>query len=468
MTDLQTLAPIANGFYGDQHHQPIQTHTPLGYGHQGSNSSQGYYAPTQQPAGSTYGHVYYPASHGGDGGNGTTVDSRNQGISALNNFYYDTQRGTFDPKSYSQVETRLMAIQAGHFPFLSNGGGMSDYQPAAAPAGTAGPQVGVHGTSPQYLLPGLNNLRTKNDLLDIDRIMEQAQATIYENSNQLAAAGIDTRGQPDTYHISGGMYYRQSQSPPSTQLRSTHNTGEPSAPQVINAPIPSRDSPPALTPTGSAKSFNSARSPASVQSNRGVSPVTTGSMYPTLPGTSSAAMSNGYFPSSMAPNSTLGNQFDGDELRRFRGGNLQRAQPSRKKEAPNKINIEQAGNHEDEMDCSDDTFAMLQTQTIDGSAENDEIPRTRTRRRSVEVSPSMIDPALSGSTLSPSGELDERDIKANENWVTMARTIEDLRAWIKHRVQNGEFECIDEPDNDEEDNSQTPSLYPVLRRTEKL
>lgn len=467
MTDLQTLATTANGYYGDQHHQQLQPHAPLGYGHQGSNGSQGYYAPTQQPSGSTYGHVYYPASHGGDGGNGTSVDSRNQGISALNNFYYDTQRGTFDPKSYSQVESRLMAIQAGQFPFLSSGGGMSDYQPAAAPIGTAGPQVGVYGSSPQYLLPGLNNLRTKNDLLDIDRIMEQAQATIYEHPNQMAAAGIDTRAQPDTYHISSSTHYRQSQSPPSTQLRSLHNTGEPSAPQVINAPTPSRDSPPALTPTGSAQSFNSARSPASVRSNRGVSPVATGSMYPTLPGTSSAAMSNGYFPSSMAPTSTLANQFDGDELRRFRGGNLQRAQPSRTKEPPSRINTERAGKQVDEMDRSDDAFAMVQNSTSDTLSETDEIPRTRTRRRSVEVSPSMIDPALSGATLSPSGELDERDIKADENWVVMARTIEGLRAWIKHRVENGEFENMDEPGSDDEDeNFPAPSLYPLLRQAQ--
>lgn len=403
--------------------------------------------------------MYYPASHGGDGGNGTTTDSRNQGINALNNFYHDAKSGDFDPKSFGQVESRLMTIAAGQFPFLSNGD-MPDYQPAAAPINTAGSQVGVYGPAPQYLLPVFNNIRTKNDLLETDRVMEQAQATIYEHPNQMAAAGVGAHTQPDTYHIPRGVHYRQSHSPPSAQLRSLHSIGENSRPQIINAPIPSQDSPPALTPTGSTKSLTPARSPASIQSNGRISPVATGSMYPTLPGTSSGAMANGYFSSSTAPASTLANQFDGDELRRFRGGNLQRAQPARTQQSPNGNKIGRADHHADEMDCSEDT--MLKNQLSDTSSEPDEVPRNRIRRRSVEVLPSMIDPALSGVTLSSSGELDEGDIKASEKWVMMARTIEGLRAWIQHRVENGEFETLDGSDHDEKEDGQTPGLYPTL------
>lgn len=60
----------------------------------------------------------------------------------------------------------------------------------------------------------------------------------------------------------------------------------------------------------------------------------------------------------------------------------------------------------------------------------------------------MIDPALSGGSgtvASPSpGELDERDIKENEVWVGIVRTIEGLRAWIRRRIENGEYEGPEE------------------------
>lgn len=432
----------------------------MNYGHPNHSISQGYYAPTQQPSGSTYGHVYYPASHGGDGGGGTTVDTRNQGISALNNFYHDAQSGAFNPKSFSQVQSRLMAIQAGQFPFLSNGE-MSDYQSVATPDGTTGPHIGSYGPTPQYLLPALSNLRTKNDLLEIDRIMEQAQATIYEHPTQMAAAGIGGHAQPGTYHISSGVHFHHSQSPPSVQLRTLHNTGGPSQPQVINAPTtPSRDSPPALTPTGSSKSFTPAQSPASTQSNGRMSPVSTGLIYPTLPSTSSAAMANGYLPSSIAPASTLANQFDGEDLRQFRGNNLQRAQPPRSKKQSNKDDMQEVEDSSDEMDFSNHKMPKT-TQALNVSSETGKASEARIRRRSVEISPSMIDPALSAIIHSPSGELDEGDIKASETWVMMARTIEGLRAWIQHRIKNGEFERADEPGRDDE-SSQTPGLYPDL------
>lgn len=43
-----------------------------------------------------------------------------------------------------------------------------------------------------------------------------------------------------------------------------------------------------------------------------------------------------------------------------------------------------------------------------------------------------------------SGELDERDIKENEVWVGIVRTIEGLRAWIRRRIENGEYEVPEE------------------------
>lgn len=345
-----------------------------------------------------------------------------------------------------------MAISAGQFPFISNGG-MADDQSAPASAVGAGPQVGIYASSPHYLLPAMSNLRTKNDLLDIDRIMEQAQATIYDNAPQMAAAGLATDTQPGTYHISSAVDSRQSHSPPSIHVRSSHYGGVASASRVVTAPSPPRESPPALTPTGSVRSLPSNQSPTSLHSNGGTSPGTAGSMYPTLPVTSSAAMTNGYFPSSMAPASTLADQFNGDELRRFHGGNLGRSQLSRR--------IQKDEKHEDGMDLDDDSVLAAEDGSSTISSDADDVSRTRDHQRKAEVSASVIDPALSGVASPSTGEMDEGEIMVNNNWVVMARTIESLRSWIQQRVENGEFEP-DEEQAGKADLEETPGLYPVL------
>lgn len=463
---MPTMAFTANSYYADQpHHSQLTQHAPINYGHASSNGSHVYYAPTQQPTGSSYGHVYYPTAHGADGGGATSLDSRNHGVNALNTFYYDAQRGAFDPKSYAQVESRLMAISASQFPFLSTGS-MADYRSTGSPAGHGGPQVGVLGPSPQYYLPAMNHLRTKNDLLAVDQIMEQAQATIYEHPSQLAAAGLGHLAQPDVLRASDSPPPR---SPPLSHPRPPYSAH--SVPHIISTPTPSRDSPPALTPTDSTKSFNSGHSPITRHSSAGISPAVTGSMYPTLPGTSTAGISNGLFRSS--PASTLGNQFQGEEFLRMRSGQLHQGRPPIVKEE-----VRQPDSHEklgEKMDLSDDHVVKGNSENR-GSRGNSEKHVSRgnsdssrtpvkqekaARPRNIEISASMIDPALSEVTPPSAGEMDEKEIKADENWIMMARTIESLRSWIQHRVANGEFEREDEM-SPKRRKSTPPSLYPVL------
>jgi hypothetical protein len=436
----------------------------MSYGHAAPNGSQVYYAPTQQPTGSNYGHVYYPATHGGDSAASTTLDSRNHGVNALNTFYYDAQRGAFDPKSYAQVESRLMAISASQFPFLSNGS-MADYRATAPSAGQGGPQVGVLGPSPQYFLPAMNNLRTKNDLLAVDQIMEQAQATIYEHPSQMAAAGLGHLAQPDAYHVPSAPNLRQSRSPPAMPPRFSHHANVASVSHMMT-PTPSRDSPPALTPTDSTRSFTSGHSPVSRQSSGGISPATTGSMYPTLPGSSMAAMSSGLFRPSAAPVSTLGNQFTGDEFLRMRSGQLHRGRPLNVKEEAHEPDPRPELKVEDKMELSDVPVARRDHDSSSTSAKQESPAPVEARPPNPEVSAAVIDPALSGVAASSAGELDEREVTADENWVMMARTIESLRSWIQRRVENGEFEPEDEHKEargtTEERTESTPSLYPVL------
>ena len=448
----------ANSYYTDQqHHSQINQHAPMGYGHAGSNGPHVYYAPTQQPTGSSYGHVYYPTAHGADGGGATTLDSRNHGVNALNTFYYDAQRGAFDPKSYAQVESRLMAISASQFPFLSNGS-MADYRSTGSAAGQGGPQVGVLGPTPQYCLPAMNHLRTKNDLLAVDQIMEQAQATIYEHPSQLAAAGLGHLAQPDAYHVPRVSNSPPRRSPPLSYPRSSPHAHGSSVPHIISTPTPPRDSPPALTPSDSTKSFTSGHSPVSRHSSAGISPAATGAMYPTLPGTSSAAMSNGLFRPSAAPAPTLGNQFHGEEFLRMRGGQLHQGRPPHMKAEVRQPEPQERPKSGDEMDLTDDRVTKRSSDSSRTPVKQEKA--TRHRPRSIELSASMIDPALSAVTPPSAGEIDEKEIKADENWIMMARTIESLRSWIQHRVANGEFEPEDETNPDRRKSA--PSLYPVL------
>ncbi len=422
VTDLQALASTATGYYTDNHQ--LQSNMPMNYGQQSQQGSQGgYYAPTAQSGPGVYGQVYYqdPGSH-------AAFNTGKQGFNALNNLVPDIHNGSFDPRSYTQVSSRLNFIRSSGIPFLQ-AGGMADYQPVAAATSNEGAH-GVFGPTTHYSLPSLlPNLRTKSDLHAADSRYAQMQTTIYENSNQLAAAGV---AQPEMHYVQNGIVLRHSQSPPSRQLLSPHQNGPSSiAIPAANSP-PNHHGTPGLTPPSSASTYSSGHSPTT---NYNLSPTQTSStMYPTLP--NSAATSTGYFPSSMAPSSALGTQFDNDSRHRHGGGTLQKARPLRPIKA------------EEAMDTSDDSCT---TPTKAVSSSKDDTKLSIATRNQVQVPSSNIDPALSGLVSSPggSGELDEGAIRANEIWVEQARTIEALRKWVQGRLAREDFE-IDGQEGSEE------------------
>lgn len=422
VTDLQALASTATGYYTDNHSLP--SNMPMNYGQQSQQGSQGgYYAPTAQSGPGVYGQVYYqdPGSH-------AAFSTGKQGFNALNNLVPDIHNGSFDPRSYAQVSSRLNVIRSSGIPFL-RAGGMADYQPVAAATSNEGAN-GVFGPTTHYSLPALlPNLRTKNDLHAADSRYAQMQTTIYENSNQLAAAGV---AQPEMHYVQNGIVFRHSQSPPSRQLLSPQNGPSSIAIPAANSP-PNHHGTPGLTPPSSASTYSSGHSPVS---NYNPSPIQTSStMYPNLP--SSAAASNSYFPSSMAPSSALGTQFDTDSRHRHGGGTLQKARPLQR------VKVEEA------MDTSDDS-CTTPAKAVSSPKENTK-PSVATRDQ-VGVPSSNIDPALSGLVSSPggSGELDEGAIRANEIWVEQARTIEALRKWVQGRLEREEFEDDDGPEGSEE------------------
>ena len=169
----------------------MQPHPPMGYGPQTHSGAPSYYAPTQQQG---YGNGYAPVSYSlgqGSGVHNASFDSA-KSIADLNTFIGDIQRGLINPKSYTQLSNRLMPLQQTGVPYLLSGG-LADYQPAAAPIDLGGGQGGVYGPSPQYSLPGIDGLRTKDQLVHMAQRFEQMAATVYEAADQAAAAGT---GQP--------------------------------------------------------------------------------------------------------------------------------------------------------------------------------------------------------------------------------------------------------------------------------
>jgi len=438
IANLQNLA--ANGGYYDHSAQMHPASAP-NYGNPHHNGHNSYYAP-QQPT--SYGPVYYPVSHGGDLGQHAAYDSRKRGFDALNDFFGDAKRRQIDPTSYAQVGQRLMALQG----IPLHGGGISDYM--SAPAMVAVDGHGGHGghmPPHQYALPPMPNLRTKNDLMNIDQFLEQMQSTVYESSNAAAAAGVQ---QPGAHYTHSAVNFRQSHSPPQTlhsfgPLSSHVSSAHTTAPMTATHSSQSNGSgTPALTPASSALSYTPGHSPSS---SHGMSPTsrhssTAAAPYPSLP-----SVTLGYSPhSTTAPAATLGTNFDSDPRRRYSGGMLQRS--------ANPRNV-------DMMDVSDDSRTPSPKELT---------PRPETIIKT-EVS-SNIDPALSG--VSSPGEHSEggdsaRD-RAEEAWIENIRVIEALRKLISDRLERKEYDEEEDVSmsgtvyrSDEKAEKSSENLYPVLR-----
>jgi hypothetical protein len=429
----------ANGGYYDPHSAQMHPGSAASYNAQQPAVHNGYYAP-QQP--SSYGPVYYGVSHQGDVGHHAGAygnDTRKRNYDALNEFFGDAKRRQIDPTSYSQVGQRLMALQG----IPIHGGGLSDYMQAGPQLVAVDGHGGGHGgpmPQHQYALP-LPNIRTKNDLINIDQFLEQMQSTVYESSNAAAAAGIQ---QPGAHYTHSAVNFRQSHSPPQTVLHGLgHMNSRVSSAHATDPMLATHSSQsnasgtPALTPSSSV-SYTSGHSPVS---SHGMSPTshhssTASAAYPSLP-----TVSMGYPPhSTTAPTSTLGTNFDSDLRRRYSGGMLQRS----------------ANPQSDMTDVSDDSATP--------SPKESHTPRPELR--TTEIS-SNIDPALSGiaspGVSSESGE--SAQDRAEEAWIGNIRVIEALRKFISELIERKEYDSDDvSMGGTEEKAEKAPeSLYPVLR-----
>ena len=409
---------------------------PINYPQHQPPNGQSYYAPTSQSSYS-YGNVAYTLNHGGEAGQ-VSMESQRQGLETIRNLVLDAKAGAFDTNSYGEIGSRLAALAGSNLPFLS-GASMGDFQ---AQPGGGSPGGGVYGPTAQYALPSIPNLRTKDDLLNADQIFSAIQTTIYENSNAVAAAGI---GQPGAQYVQT-MGQRSSHSPPGLHLQSAHNT---SFASNIETPSPQSNhsnGTPALTPPSSAHSYASGNSPPSLHGNNTFQQAPMAAMYPTLPGASSDTAS-GYGPANMAPASTLQSQLDTSHRRRYSGGTLQKARP-----------VHVPAKHEDAMDTTEEGSTTPKNNAVPSPPT--EAASTNKRQSRGIFSSSNLDPALGGMA-SPSGEMDEVAVKENEMWVSNARTIEALRASIKHRLESNDYDTAEE-EHQPESKDEPASLYPVL------
>jgi hypothetical protein len=442
-----------NGYYdhGAQMHPGSAA-----YGASHHSAHNGYYAPAPPQSSAYGGSVYYPMSHGNTLSQSAVYDERKRGYdAALNDFFGDAKRRQIDPTSYAQVGQRLMALQG----IPIHGGGISDYIHAGPQlvsvdghGGHGGHGHGGHLPQHHYSLP-LPNLRTKNDLMNIDTFLEQMQSTVYESSNAAAAAGIH---QPGNHYTHQGINFRQSHSPPQTSIHSIGSMAPHVSSSYVSAPMTSTHSSisvssgtPALTPSSSSVSYTSGNSP---MSSSGMSPVsrhsstTSAAAYPNLP-----AVSLGYssHPSTTAPTPTLGTNFDSDLRRRYSGGVLQRSAVAPRVEA------------------SDAAIGSPTPSPKEGTPRPDSIVKT-------EVS-NNIDPALSGVSSPGAQSADSGESakdRAEEAWIENIRVIEALRHYIGDRLKNKQYEDDDEDvsmtgtetkTQEKPEEKSSDNLYPVLR-----
>lgn len=412
----------------------------------GTASGNGTYGPgAGNGAYAGYGSVSYPNNAAIQ--DLQSMDTRRRAIEALNDFLGDIKRRAINPNSYYDVGQRLGA--GGSLPLPVGGGYNTGYSGNAASGGgnsnfngfSAGSLLDTlgftggndsHGggglsslTHSGYSLP-MSNARTKNDLQDIDRFLESLQQTVYETSNQQAAAGIQQPGVhahfAGDYGFSNHYGSRSSLSPPTFNQTS----GASSFGAMTAASMPSVSSSasaldtPALTPASVSSYSSSGQSPMSSHGGRSSIGSSAQPMYPSLPSvTGMSDFNSGYSVTTSAPASGLASGFEGLDGRRYSGGKLQRQAPA-------------ASTDVEMRDAPEDG-----QRTPKAAAAT--VPEAHKEKASSSIDPALRADASDG-TSTPRRRSEEAAEKRQEDWVENIRTIETLRKWIADRLARGDFE----------------------------
>jgi hypothetical protein len=371
------------------------------------NGHTSYYSQHQPHA---YQPIYYQQPMNGRqefmGHQAATYDARKRGFEDLNDFFGSAKRRLIDPGSYGQVGRSLLPL---HTSLAVQTGGLgpgTEYLAAPAPqmAATGGGPAGP--LTQYYTLPPMPNLRTKNDLEQVDQILSQMQTTVYENISPSSAHfphSVDVRHQSPVYPVGGRAsmdHYAVSAAPipsPLTAASANSSSGTP-----------------AVTPPSSSLSYSTGHSPSA--STSGLSPTShnsssTAVAYPSLPAVSYPGQST---------TSTIASSFGGVE-RRMSGSMLQSARRGRR------------------------------------GAENEITAAT----------PRASEGALSPASRSDDSEA-SGDSETYDDWLQNMRLIEFMRKYVQSRLARKDFEGEDnrvDPmvlDSPVRAHTEKP-LYPVLR-----
>ncbi|KAI6795207.1 hypothetical protein KC332_g12964 [Hortaea werneckii] len=430
----------AMGANGNPSYYP--SHDPSGmnpYQHgYGMHNANGYAQPGTNGQYGNYGSVNYPNNSAM--ADIQSMDTRRRAIEALNDFLGDIKRRAINPNSYYDVGHRIGSGNSLPLPIPGGNGYNTGYNNQAQGGGgsfgnfSAGSLLESLGHGDHHMGGGLGgavaqggyqlpNARTKNDLQDIDRFLEQLQATVYETSNQAAAAGIQQPGihaqyPGGDYGLGNSYQSRSSNSPPNYQggAQGASSFGAMTAASMpgLTSSTSAMDTP-ALTPASVSSYSSSGHSPMSSHGRGSLGSMNGNAMYPSLPSvTGMSDLGSGYPTTTSAPASGLASGFEGLDGRRYSGGRLQR----------------QAPGQDTEMADAED-----------GSR----TPKQGEQKGSGKAS-STLDPALRGEDSSENGSghasrSESIDDRRQEDWVENIRTIESLRKWIGDRLSRGEYEA---------------------------
>jgi hypothetical protein len=405
------------GHYFEQPMNPV--HAGQNY-HQPPQYYQGQPHPQPNPA---YGNVYYTLNQGD---NPSNYDSRKRIFESVNDFFGDTKRRQFDPTSYAAIGQRLGGLQGLQLPMST--GPAPEFHAMHGAVGVA--HAGGYGpalAAPAYHLPPMSNARTKHDLIELDRMLDTIHTTVYENDDHVAAAGI---AQPGATYIPRANYGTTHHSPP-VQLSSSHLTA--TTTNTSNASIIAASSPgttPALTPPSSTVSYASSHSPGSY-SHRVSPPHQEMAMYPRLPSTSAHDMAAGYVASAnAAPPSTLSNNGDYNDRRRWTGGVLERSRPD---------DLPKAADFEDRERTPTGKEEEAKGQKFHNSLIDPAL------QASVSASSPSSSPSASSTPDAEAAKKTATDAakRAEEEWLENVRILEQLRAYVKDRLTRGDYESLE-------------------------
>ncbi|RMZ77361.1 hypothetical protein DV737_g4414, partial [Chaetothyriales sp. CBS 132003] len=377
---------VSQGYYGP-------AIPPHDYG--SAHHQNPYYQPPQTGQHPGYGPVtYYPPAPQAT----YDFETRKRGYDALDHFFGQVKRREVDPINYHSVSRRLFELQGLQLPqIIPSSMSVPAYQPVAV-----GGAYDAADPIQSYSLPPMGNAKTRGDLTSIDQILEQMQATIYENDTHLAQAGVAQSG--------GGYtaYRTSSNSPPSQLPTSNHAAGQSmmqhSHHGSVSGSTAETASTPGLTPPSSAQSYTSGQSPL-----QGHSAPSGAAMYPSLP-------SQGSDIAMTAANAaTLSGLYEEDR-QRYGGGMLQRAAPAKK--------------DVDEMDVTSEGSLTPPASVMNAGSKKG--------KGKAPPKDSVIDPALSAASDTARSEAKEED--REQIWVQNMRLIEWMREIIKKRLESGDYE----------------------------